>query len=570
MAKRATKKTTKPAAETATEETAPVSRSPVAEKEIALTKSALKKIGKEMLEARGRAPFSIPKKADEIISRATTLNGERDAGEMELSALLHAAQEMNLHTVEGFANLSELAQERMGISGSKARTLANNYGYFTSLGLEPKLFSGKNAISYSKFKELIKGIKAEVITSRNILEWLPLLTNSGPTALSLRDIQKRVKETLMKAGGEDGEDQVTMKKFAFEVPSDQLETYADILETLKESLGVDSDSAAILRSLQSTASANIEGAEGQVAYMGLSGLRKMMAGTAPVIPVIIPDDENVTFDTVGVPVVPTLYFAMKATNPEACFATSKEAAAKALGVASSSVREMNFVVAEDIREGLPKFQGQFKTGDVDLDEVEEVDPEALVEEEVEEVDAYEIDESWVGTTVTATYKDEEIEGEIVKVNEDDGIVSIKVPGARGRPKNVAFADVIDVVEDEAEELTLEDEEEVEEETPETAAEETEELSFDDEEDEEETPEAPEFDIEDTQAMSNYVVAIGTALKKTKDAANIKRAKAIQKHFEVLQKEYAGQENAKGLIFSELVTFAHREAVEAGIDITALA
>lgn len=597
MAKKTTKKaTTKSQTDSTdvetTEETK-VSRSPAAEKDKALTKSALKLMGKEMREARGRAPFSIPKNGDEIIERATSLSAERDAGEMELSALLYEAQDKELATVYGFSNLSELAQEKMGISGSKARTLATNYSYFISLGLEPKLFSGKNSISYSKFKEIIKLVKNEAVTSRNIDAWLPLLMNNGPTALPLRDIQKRVKEELMKVAGGDEDEGPTMRKLAFEVPADQLEHYNDILETLKESMGVDSDSAAILRSIQQAASAQIEDATGQVAYMGLSGLCKMMANTAPVIPIILPIDENVTYENVGVPVVSTLYFAMKAGDARACVATSKEAAAKALGVSITSVREMPYVIADDVREGLPEFQGTFGVGGPDLDDVEEADPEAMVEEEpeaeveetveeAEETEAYAIDDTWIDTVVTANYKGEEIEGTIVKVDTDKETVAIKVEGARGRPKAVAFADVLSIVESEEEETAEEEEAESDDSVTELSVDEAEEeietedeeeesqgdLLFDEETEETEASAAPEFDVEDTAGMTTYVMSIGKALS-SQSAEGKKRAAAIQKQFGVLQKKHAGKPNAKGLAFHELVGFAHEQATEAGLDIDAL-
>lgn len=408
-----------------------VAKSPDANRELELSKAALREIGQEILTSKGQAPFKLPEKVDALIERAKNLNSARQGDEIELSAILHKMEEDRVYLQFNYKSLSDYADGELRIAGSTARSMISNWRMFLDLGLDPKILSGPQGVMFSKFKLLSKAIRTKQITPANIAEWLPLIRKDGPGAAPRKVIETQVDNLTATAG----EDAVVSKRFSFALRPEEAVGFLDTLEVLKESYGVESDGQAIFQAVIATAAAQIEDAAKQATCIGLIGLSNMMARLAPVTPIMYSEDPNVSFNNLGVHVVSKVYAVFRADKNVSnfCLAPNKAAAADALSVSESSVREFDLVISSEL-----KSEATYEGG-----LISEEEPEIISEGDSNMT----ITESDINKSVSYNIKEKDgtvkqASGTISEVDLANQIARVKA--GRGRPRAVPFAAIISV------------------------------------------------------------------------------------------------------------------------------
>lgn len=349
-----------------------------------LDKETLRALGTAMVSAKGRAPFSIPKKTDEVVKRAQVLNNSRDGAEIELSAMLHAIDENRSWAEYGMSDMAEFAESKLEISPSKARTLANHYRHFVNLGLKPQLFSGENAVNFSKFKQIVKAVNLGLIDKASIVEWLPKLKSGGEGSTTTSRLNADIKALVNSASPEDLTGADPIKKFSLMMKQSELAGFDAVLNTYMEALGTDDASAALSQALMQAASNAIADDQGVSTFKGVAKMMAALATQAPVIPVMIPLSDDYNYDNLGCNPARKIYGNFTDGGVKFCLAASREAAAAHLNLADSAIREFDFSVSPELcpsaeYAGLPEtFE---KTDTVEVEESPKETIEAPASEE---------------------------------------------------------------------------------------------------------------------------------------------------------------------------------------------
>lgn len=323
----------------------PVAGSPDAN---AIVSGNLRELGEQMMSSTGRAPFSIPRKTQDVISRAKELNGSRDNQEVELSAILYAIDQARSWAEYGMSDMSEFAEKKLEISPTKARTMANNYRHFSNLGLEPRLFSGKDAVNFSKFKLLIKPINLGLITSENVAEWLPKLKSSGEGAITTSGLVLDVKTLVNTATPEAVAMADPNRKFSVMMPQSQLKGFDELLHAYMDAIGTQDSSEAVIHAVSEAASNVVADDQSVAAYRGVQNLVDAIAVQAPVIPIMVPIQDGCEMSNLGVNPANKVYGNLTSSKIEFCLAASIEDAAAHLGMDVKSVRAFDFTVSDEL------------------------------------------------------------------------------------------------------------------------------------------------------------------------------------------------------------------------------
>lgn len=581
MAKKTTKKAAKKVAKKKTAKKAaakkgkdPVAGSPAAKTDDRLTRAALKKIGEDMMSKKGRAPFSIPKSVADATRRAKELNNARDTEEVELSALLWTLQEKGAHADAAYSTMSEFCDKELEISPTKARTLVGNWNWFMQLGLHPAILSGPQGLSFSKFKLLKKALNAGHITHKNVAEWVPLVRKAGPGALTRTQLDSEVKTFLSKKAGK-GEDpgDDPMQTFKFQLRRSEAEGFEESLDAFKDARGIESDGQAVFQALDLAASSNISDGGKAATAMGMVGLTNMMARVAPVVPIIHSLDDTFDFETLGVHPVQRIYASFKTKGGSEgwgafILASSKESAAKVLGVKPDAIRAFEFAIAPELvpeaKYAAPKAQETepdpepAKTPDPESETEPEADPEAAPAGDGGKGFTFS-EEDVDSTYLVCDYKGDEIDALVVGVNVDEEILQVKEADiekdgwpVKGRKKAIKWSDVVRLHEEAEEEPEEEEEEE-----PEA---EGDEFDLTDA-----APKVPEFDVNDVKGMMAEVNRLGTMIKKKKAA----EAKKINTKNAALTKEakadHGDDADVKGIVLQKLVPYCYELAQANDLD-----
>lgn len=560
--------------------------SPAAEQDKKLTRKALGELGDEIINRKGRAPFAIPKDPKDITTRATDLNTARDSGEVELSALLYVirggpGREAPLYTAEGFDTFEEYCEKKLDISSSKGRTLATNWEMFTeTLGLPPHVL---RVVSFNKFKLLVAAVKAGHINNSNVREWLPLLQNDGPTALSRPELEKQVKDFMAKREGSGKEDDKDpMRAFRINFRQSEIDGFIETLANYKENVGLESDSEAVQQALDFAAS-NAISDSGKVAMgTGIVGLVNMIARMANVTPILVSnDEENFNFETMGLHPASRIFCVIDTRGESGewgrmCIAGSKEAAAAHLGVKVTAIREFQFSVAEDIRptaqylaasvsEIVEPEETQLSFSDDEEDSEAESLAEAGDDVDVAREDvSFSFTDENIGDFIRCAYKDEgEIDAEIISVNVEDEVLKIKQVDenweATGRAKAIAFSDVREIYEFDDEEDEVEASAEESESGEEEAEDESLDLSIS-------ADEIPVFETS-AETLKDINRVCSMIKKKSGPALNeiIEKKNEIS---EAVRKKHAGKSSVEEAQLDgarQLQSFAYATASKLGLD-----
>jgi len=428
----------------------PLANSPIAVRETELSKAALRKIGKELIDADVKDPFTLTDDLHDLAERARELNDGRETNEVELSAILHKLAEQRAYLQHNYSNLSEYAEGELSISGPKARAMVSNWQQFLELGLKPGILAGAQGVMFGKFKLLSRAISDGAIDKKNIAEWLPLLRKGGEGAATRSIIETRLRE--LRVNPENPEKAAADKRFSFKLGGDEAPGFVETLEVFKESCKVESDGAAIFRALTLAAAATIEDAAKQTTVMGLTGLINMMARLAPVVPIMYSTANDATHDKLGVHVVNKVYGSFRTDKNlgSFCLAANRAAAAETLGIPVDSVREFDLILSPELMPEVQFEGGLIRDVVVQDATAEESGDDSDSEPVVQETVVANITENDVNKQVTYNLKDKD-----GKITQSTGTISevemsaqiVRVKAGRGRPRSVPFAAVITVGDD---------------------------------------------------------------------------------------------------------------------------
>jgi hypothetical protein len=390
-----------------------------------------------MLAAPGIDPFKIPEEPAKIIERARELNTQRDEEELELSVLLDRVETDKLYLSRGYKSLAEYAEKELDIGGSKARQMSANYGSFVKLGLRLGLLGGPEGVSFSKFKVIVSAVNKELITSKSVVEWLPLLKKSGRGALT-----RGLLEEHIKALAQTSEVPADVeRRLSFAVPAEMYQPMLNAINTFREAAGIESDGAAITRALALAASAHIEDGSKTAASMGLLGLREMMAQMAPVTPIFFSNDSTASFDNLGVHPINKVYAGVSANSSNKdwgtfCLAPSKAAAAKLLGIAESAVREFDLTISPELLPTTRHIAAAAATEPV----IAEADkPKASAPAAPKPVAPAKFTAEHIGRLVEFTKDGVVAKGTLMRIDSEKEVAHISK--GKGRPTTVGFTDV---------------------------------------------------------------------------------------------------------------------------------
>lgn len=290
------------------------------------------RIGRQMIESATRAPFALPKSPEAVKTRLAELGASREDETAEMAALLNEAVRLDLPKTEGFKSVGEFAETRYGIGASKARGLVAAFRQFTELGLTPKLLGGRQGVSFNKFMTLMPAVRAEVVTPKNVAEWLPLLRREGPGALPQGRLKEEVTGAIVaRAAADPAQSRVTL---SISLARDTLVSATTMLSTLRQVASLPNDEAALMLALSAALGQYGTDFGAGAATIGLRTLREMGAAFGLVTPVYVAENDGATEHNVGTPVARSVFV----RGEEACLAASRAEAAAMLGGAVTEAR----------------------------------------------------------------------------------------------------------------------------------------------------------------------------------------------------------------------------------------
>jgi hypothetical protein len=435
----------------------PIANTASAKRELEITTQAIAELGRELLNIDHKAPFDIPNKISELELRANSLSRASEDNTVELAALLHFIQDNSVFANEGYQNLAEYAEKRLNCSGSSARAYTRTYKNMLELGLHPGMFYGPRGISFSKFKLINRAVSLELIGPHNIHLWLPHLQKEGPAALTSETVKIRIKDLITSEIADESPDSTQHVRIGLR--GDQLPAYMDMVSAIKEAHGCESDGEAIMEALlvvsSNTLDPNMSIVQNQMGITQvLSTLKALVEKVSPETQVVLIGDPEES-EELGVQVHGTIYGGRGKNRSEFAFvvASNKEDAAAELEFSASSIREFTLTASKNAI--------KLNISPEDLQELEQ--PEELIEEElvaqivtpdeIEEEptpeptqDSQEITMDYtelvIGDQVSFEATGETLTGFIVELDFESSKAKVKVPGKRGRPRAVAFSDLI--------------------------------------------------------------------------------------------------------------------------------
>jgi hypothetical protein len=252
-----------------------------ASKNDALIKARMRtEIGKEM-EKTGVVPFTLDNDVKVIEERTKLVADTRDLGDAELSYLLFTLREARTWANAGHPNFVTYCDAVLGIDKRRATTAANSWDMFLSLSLSPTVLGGEHRISWAKFRALRPAVNCQKITSANIYEYLPLIADTGPESMLLKDIESMVKALVAQAASGDGEDDDDRIFLKIGVSKSSVAAIHQYQEVISKSMGIDDAGRQVLKALEYL-SASICGNDMEAAKLtGLLGLKRAAESMVP-------------------------------------------------------------------------------------------------------------------------------------------------------------------------------------------------------------------------------------------------------------------------------------------------
>ena len=353
---------------------------PKAEREAAKAARARLELGRQMALQQGDAPFEIEGNFEMFESKAKVLASTKDSSEAELSFVLYTLRGNRGYLDKHYATFDDYVEAEIKISRSKASGLVQAWGHFIDLGLPITLLGGENRISWSKFRLLKPGIKAGVITSDNVYEWLPYIKAAGAESLRDKDIEGRVRRLMGLSEKEAAKkDYVVMK---MHVPNDKAEAVMSYHDVVATATGLEEQSSHYVMAMEHLF-ARITSNEMEAAKAaGLANLKKAAESIVPGLTVVFlaPDAEEYSYDSLGVDVAHHIYQGIKELNGKKeivhVLASSDEEAEEILG---KNYRKYPLTVSNSLK-------GTVDAPQVEVEKGEETQPQdATVEVETTKV-----------------------------------------------------------------------------------------------------------------------------------------------------------------------------------------
>ena len=290
---------------------AELSKTPKAEREAAKAARARLELGRQMTLEQGEAPFEIEGDFDFFESKAKVLATTKDASEAELSFVLYTLKGNRGFLDKHYATFDDYVEAEIKISRSKASGLVQAWGHFTDLGLPVTLLGGANRISWSKFRLLKPAIKAGVIDSNNIYEWLPYIKAAGAESLRDKDLEGRVRRLMGLSEKEAAKkDYVVMK---MHVPNEKAEAVMSYHDVIATATGLEEQSSHYVMAMEHLF-ARITSNEMEAAKAaGLANLKRAAESIVPGLTVVFlaPDTAEYSYDTLGIDVAHHIYQGIK-------------------------------------------------------------------------------------------------------------------------------------------------------------------------------------------------------------------------------------------------------------------
>jgi len=306
---------------------------------------------------------------------ATQLASQKDMGEAQLSYALHVLKENKAWIDHGFETFQDYVEAKIQISAPKASALATRWENFIGVGLSSAALGGEQPVSWSKFGELVPGIKAGVIDDANIDMWLPLVASTGEHALTNKGISMLVKNDIAAAQVEEDPDQ--MQNLTVRLSADDKANVLNYINTLEQATGMLSAGEVIRMALEAKITEIAENTEDVRQNYGLRRFKEIAERMVEGIQVIFLANPEADYSEETIGVVPFTQVFQRQDDPtQFTLASSIEEAEEALGGA---------VTGFDISVASPP------------------EAEEFVVEEVEEIIQYESD----GEMVTLGVRDEE-------------------------------------------------------------------------------------------------------------------------------------------------------------------
>ena len=308
---------------------------PKAEREAAKAARARLELGRKMTLEQGEAPFEIEGNFETFEAKAKVLASTKDASEAELSFVLYTLRGNRGFLDKHYATFDDYVEAEIKISRSKASGLVQAWGHFIDLGLPVTLLGGENRISWSKFRLLRPAIKAGIITSDSIYEWLPYIKATGAESLRDKDIESRVRRQMGLSEKEAAKkDFVVMK---MQVPNDKIEAVMSYHDVVATATGLEEQSSHYVMAMEHLF-ARITSNEMEAAKAaGLANLKKAAESIVPGLTVVFlaPDAEQYSYDALGVDVAHSVYQGVKESGGKKeivhVLASSDEEAEEILG-----------------------------------------------------------------------------------------------------------------------------------------------------------------------------------------------------------------------------------------------
>ena len=319
---------------------------------------------------------------------ATQLASQKDMGEAQLSYALHVLKENKAWIDHGFETFQDYVETKIQISAPKASALATRWENFIGVGLSSAALGGEQPVSWSKFGELVPGIKAGVIDDANIDMWLPLVASTGEHALTNKGINMLVKNDIAAAKVEEDPDQ--MENLTVRLSADDKANVLNYINTLEQATGMLSAGEVIRMALEAKITEIAEDTEDVRKNYGLRRFKEMAERMVEGIQVIFlaAPESGYSEETIGV--VPfTQVFQLQEDPTRFTLAASIEEAEEALGgavtgfdIAVASRAQEEFVV-EETAEEVVQYESDGEMVTLGARDEEPLNPEDVEEDDTD-------------------------------------------------------------------------------------------------------------------------------------------------------------------------------------------
>lgn len=396
------------------------------------TQALINKLAKVGSSIRGNDTVAFDTDLDKTTAelRAGQLVATKDKGEAELSYTLWFLKDQKAYLDAGYESFNEYVESKIRFSSSKASSLASRWEAFLSVGLAPNVLTGPNAVSWSKFGELVPGIKHNVIDDSNIDQWLPFTTVDGEFNLTNTGIAKMVKGEI--AAGAAEEDPDKLEKLTVSMTADDKVNALRYISTIEEATGVLGAGEVLRMALESKVTEIAEDSEDVRKNYGLTRLKDIAERMVPGIEVVFLCTDGIGYTEDGLGIVPyTRVYRSDDDHDKFMLAASLEEAQESLGenisvfplVIKGGSEEGIYAeeASEEVVDAIEDFVG-LTPEDSGEDEYEEYDEEAELEEEEEEEDVTTLVDYDSMTAAQISKENKELATELVKsklMNMDD-------------------------------------------------------------------------------------------------------------------------------------------------------